>query len=107
MTANTTSNATTEGMITFNGLKLAGAATAAAGAIGVADWIGTVTAARRGVTGAGGGGSCLALTTVSSSGSSLPTVAVEAVLTVGCTGTGANCAVPDAIVRSSIISPRF
>src|SRR6185369_14748802 len=107
MTANTTSNATTEGMITFNGLKLDGAA--AAGAIGggvVVPCIGTVTGARRGVTAGVGGGSGLVLTTVTSSRSSFAAAGVEP-LTIGCTGTGANCAVPEAIVKSSINSATF
>src|SRR5690349_2141047 len=100
MTANTTSNTTIEGIITFNGLKLEGAATAAAGAIGggvVGPLIGTVTGARRGVTTGCGNGSCLLRTTVTSSRSSLASLAaagVEPVLTTGWPGTGANCAVP-------------
>ena len=92
-------------MITFNGLKLAaaggGIAPAAPGIEPeVAPCTGTVTGARR-CTG-GGNGSSLGLTIVTSSGSSL-TGALA--VTGGCApGTGANCAVPDAIVRSSINS---
>jgi hypothetical protein len=87
-------------MITFNGLKLE-AATAPGGGV-VGPETGTVTGARRGAAAGGGGGACLVRTIVTSSGSSL-TLGVDAVVAIFA-GIGANCASPEAIVRSSINS---
>src|SRR6185503_887057 len=102
MTANTTSKPTIDGMITFSGLKLVAAA--AGGGI-VGPCTGTVTGARRGGATAGGGGCCRVRTIVTSSSSVI--AVVSPVLTGGCAGTGANCAVPDAIVKSSTNSATF
>jgi hypothetical protein len=92
--AKTTTSATTEGIIIFIGLKLAGVCGG-----GIADVTGTVTGARRE---AGAGASSLTRTTVISSGSSLICEAAAA-LVISDDGVR-RIVIPEAITRSSISS---
>src|ERR1043165_4106623 len=96
MATKTTSNATTDGITIFSGLKLE----AACGAGGIVPETETVTGSRRGTAGATYcGGTSRAPTTVTSSGSGGGCSAVA-----GVTGPIRWIVMPAAIVKSSISS---